>query len=269
MRYRSLAALAVGMIASSAWAAGPYSAVALTPSSFNQDGIVDFGATNPLNAVTATMDNGANLTAGKLTGATWYEIGYNPNALTTGLPSGFIFGQTDPTSTFFIEDADEPNNVLLLDTTHKTGTFTFVAPRAAGGLAFTTSSGNAGTPAPSITAVVHFANAAADITLPAFSSPDWFFATDPRVYTAKGRVDVGNGTFDTQSAISDNPRIYEETVAIPAADAGNPIKSIDLSWTGGTGAHTMIFGVSAAVPEPATAALLGLGGLALLLRRRA
>jgi hypothetical protein len=269
MRCTSLAALAVGIFASSAWAAGPYSAVALTPSSFNQDGIVDFGSPTALGAVTATMDNGTNLTAGKLTGNTWYEIGYNPSALTTGLPSGFIFGETDPKSTFFIEDADEPNNVLLLDTTHKTGTFTFVTPRFAGGLAFTTSSGNAGSPAPSITAVVHFSNGAADITLPAFSSPDWFGATDSLVYTAKGRVDVGTGAFDTQSSIATNPRIYEETVAIPAADAANPIKSIDLSWTGVTAAHTMVFGVSTAVPEPATAALLGLGGLALLLRRRA
>jgi hypothetical protein len=260
---------------------GAYTAVRLAPSSFNQDMIVDYGSPTAVGSVTATMDNGTTLgppgppVGTTVYGGTWYEVGVKTDQPTTGVPEGFIFGQTDPTSSFYIEAARSDGtlmNTRLLDTAHPTGTLTFLTPRTATGLAFITSSGNAGSPPPSIAVTVHFTDGTPNATGLTFSSPDWFFATDPRVLTAHGRYnDVsangGKGVFDTQSALSDNPRMYEEVVTLPAADASHPIGSIDLSWTGGTGAHTGVWGVSA-VPEPASIGLLGLSLAGLLARRR-
>ena len=234
----------------------------LAPSSFNQDGIVDYGAPTAAGAVTATMDGGT-----AKTGNTWYEVGYNAAAPATGVPTGFFFGQTDPTSSFYIENARTDQtlkNVLLLDGTATSGTVTFITPRAATSLAFITSSGNGtGT----LHATVHFSDAAPNATGLTFSSPDWFGNADPRVVTSKGRVDVVAGTFNNVGA--DNPRLYEEIINLPAGNASDPISSIDLTWTGsGTGTHTMILGVSAAVPEPASLSVMGLGALSLLARRR-
>jgi len=240
-----------------------YQAVRLDVSSFTQDGVVDYGQTlaTAATSVTATMDGGT-----AKTGNTWYEKGFNAAAPTTGLPSAYFNPEFDATSSFYFENARTDatlKNILLLDSTAKTGTLTFGTPRIGPSLAFSTSSGNGtGT----LTATVHFADGAADASIAAFKSPDWFNATDPRVVTSHGRVDVVGKSFNNVGA--DNPRVYAEIIDLPAANATDPIKSIDLSWTGsGATTHTFIFGVSA-TPEPASLGLAGLGALGLLFRRR-
>lgn len=273
-------AWALGLLVASmasAQAVKGLTAVRLAPSSFTQDGIVDYGNPNPPATITATMDNGT-----AKTNNTWYEIGQDQAAATTGIPSGYFTGQTDPTSSFYFENARTDaslNNILLLDNPaaadvatqgppHLTGTLTFLKPQVVTSFALATSSGNgAGT----MTATVHYLNGTADVTGLTITSPDWFGAADPRVVTSHGRISFGSDgkTVSYNNIAADNPRIYEELVQIPNATTSDLVKSIDLSFTNAAGhTHTFVFGVSA-IPEPASFGLLALSGLALLARRRA
>src|SRR5687768_13635581 len=76
----------------------------------------------PTNLITATMDGGT-----AKTGNTWYEVGRNSAAPTTGLRTGFVAGQTDPLSLYFIRPASELN-ALMLDTATNFGRLTFERP---------------------------------------------------------------------------------------------------------------------------------------------
>jgi len=249
---------------------------------------------NPATTVTATMDNGNALnSSGSLYGNTWYEVGVNPAALTSGLQTGLVAGQTDPLSTYLIQPATG-NNALMLDSSKKTATLTFSKPFSITAVSLAGSSGNgSGT----LTPTLHFTDGTTD-TLSPVTAGDWFNFGSNRVETAKGRIDVGSNTFDTQSALSDNPRIYALNETLSAADANKTVYAIDLSWTGsGANTHTAIFGLSAdftglghfsavpldpgsfnrdiivglqEIPEPSTIALLGLGilGMVACYRRR-
>src|SRR5205085_9299728 len=106
-------------------------------------------------------------------------------------------------------------------------------------LSFLTSSGNgSGT----LSATLHFSDGTADVTGLTFSSPDWF-NSNPIAITANGRINSGG--YD--SVDSGNPRLYDETINVPANAAGHPIASMDRSCTGSAGnTHTAIFGVSGA-----------------------
>ena len=68
-----------------------------------------FGAApGPKSTVSATMDGGT----GK-GGNTYYEVGVNKAAPTTGLQTGTVSGQTDPASTYLIQPANGLNALML------------------------------------------------------------------------------------------------------------------------------------------------------------
>jgi hypothetical protein len=234
---------------------------------------------NPTNTITASMDNGI-----LRTGNTWYELGVNPSNPTSGLRTGLINGQSDPLSSYLIQPATGLN-ALLLDTNRNKGTLIFDRPVSVTALSLSGSSGNGtGT----VTPTLRFTDGSTD-TLPSVSVGDWFNNTAPRVETAFGRINASNNSFDTQSALSDNPRVYALNETLPTADQGKTIFAIDLSWSGASptsNTHTAILGVSgdvtglghftaipldtgsfnhdiivglAEVPEPGTLALFGLG----------
>ena len=272
-------AVAAFGLSGSAMAQAVFTPVQLTPSSFNEDVVVEATATKPLSAaVTATMDNGESKG-----GDTWFEAGLSLAKPNTGFPAGAgtVVSAADPNTTLLLQPYTG-NNALMLNnhtgsspaiTTTKTGTFTFVTPTPAGALKFFGSSGNgAGT----VTAVVHYTDGAADNTLN-LSFPDWFDSNPPKSQAAiveNGRVNPtansGAGSFDNFGQTPPNPRVYEVT-AVTLANKTDPISSIDFTFTKAAGTtNTAIFGVSVSpAPEPASLSLLGLGSLALLRRRRA
>ncbi len=245
-----------------------------------------FGAAVPVDpktTLTATMDGGT-----AKTGNSWYEVGVNSAATTTGLKTGLVFGQTDPLSTYLIQPA-AGKNALMLDNSTKNGTITFVRPLSVTALSLAGASGNGrGTNV----LTLHFTDGTTD-TLPALTVGDWF-NVEPRVQTTRGRIDVGANTFNNVNA--DNPRLLAVNATLSAADATKTISSVDFSWTGsGTTTHTAIFGVSGdvaglghfsaiplatssfnqdmvvgaseiipVVPEPSTLVLSGLGAVSLL-----
>jgi len=90
---------------------------------------------DPRTTVTATMDGGI----GKANN-TWYEVGVNSAAPTTGLKTGLVISQTDAQSSYIFQPATSLN-AFMLDTGRRTGTITFQTPTAVHGLSLAGASG--------------------------------------------------------------------------------------------------------------------------------
>ena len=94
---------------------------------FNQRMVVPVGNTFANSGITATMDGGTSLT-----GATWYELGNNVAAPTTGLPMGTtVTSGSNPQFSYTLQPATS-RNAMLLDSAggNTTGRFTLASPTA-------------------------------------------------------------------------------------------------------------------------------------------
>jgi len=234
---------------------------------------------DPKGTITATMDGGT-----AKTGNTWYELGVNTLAATSGVRAGIVAGQTDPLSSYLFEPATG-RNALMLDNATKSGSLTFLRPLSLTGLSIAGASGNGtGTVIPTL----HFSDNTT-ATLGGLTLGDWF-GNEPRAQTAHGRIDAGANVFNNVG--DDNPRILAINTTLSTADAAKFVTSIDLAWTGsGADTHSAIFGISGdftglghfsaipldagsfnqdvivglqEVPEPGTMVLLGLGAAGML-----
>lgn len=251
-------------VGSNAWAA--QTPLGLNASSFNQDVVVEAGAVNDATThfssnVTATMD--ASNTNIK-NGATWFQNGLVGSVAGTGLPLPGGFTSAADGNTSFTLQSYTGNNARMLGANvgGTTGTLTLTTPTALSTLSFLTATGGG---SDTIAVTLNFSDGTPSISGLSFSSPDWFNNT-PIAVNAKDRVNAAAGTYDTANTANNNPRLYQEDVALPAGALGHPISSIDLSKPGG--GNTAVFAVSGTVPEPGSVALLGLAGATLLGRRR-
>jgi uncharacterized protein (TIGR03118 family) len=192
---------------------------------------------DPRTAVTATMDGGTTKVNN-----TWYELGVNVAAPTTGLPTGLVHGQTDTNSTYQIQPA-VGMNAFLLDAANPAGTITLETPVALHGFSFAGSDGNGSA---IVALTLHFTDGSSD-TLPPVTFGDWFGNT-PIVYTTDGRVSVSPpNSFQNVGTSSNNPRVLANNVTNSTADAAKMLASISFAWkeaTGSSGTHTCIFGLS-------------------------
>ncbi|HEV8543144.1 MAG TPA: TIGR03118 family protein [Verrucomicrobiae bacterium] len=191
---------------------------------------------DPKTTVTATMDGGVTKA-----GNTWYEIGVDTAAPTSGIKVGFVTGQSDPQSTYLFQAATE-FNALMLDASLKTGTLEFETPVAVNALSLAGASGNgAGT----VTLSLHFADGTSTNLTNKVAVGDWFNNTNI-VQTTAGRIDVVANSYNSVGGAlaTANPRVLANNLILPADVAGKQIASIDLAWTGGATTHTMIFAVS-------------------------
>src|SRR5690349_19491275 len=95
----------------SSLARAAFSPIAVNPSSFNHDVVVEAAAPAPLNvAVNATVDGGTNKN-----GNTFYERGYNPAAPATGLPpAGSFFTNALGTHVFRMPPDYHVNNAIMV-----------------------------------------------------------------------------------------------------------------------------------------------------------
>lgn len=224
---------------------------------FNQDLVVGVGQTYGNPPLTATMDAGAGGFGGGVN--TWYALGQNTSAPTTGLPMGqVVTSQSDPNTTLIFPTVSGSSpNALLIDSSNS-GTLTLSTPAEYSTLALFGSTGS-GTNTVSYT--LHFAGGSTQTGTVTF--PDWF-GNSPVAYDANGRIN-GSG-YD--SVNSGNPNVYEEQLT-SFVDPHLALDSISLSTSGG--GHTGIFALSGtpvSVPEPNSLVLLGAGAMGCFLANR-
>ncbi len=193
---------------------------------------------DPSTTVTATMDAGTGLS-----GNTWYEVGVNGAAPTTGLQTGLVYGQTDTNSSYFFRPA-EGYNVLMLDSATPSGSIEFTSPEQLYAFSLAASDGNGSA---TLKFVLNFVDGTSDSITNKITVGDWFNNTNI-VQTTLGRISVSSPSAWNNvggTLASGNPRVLAINVPVPAADQTNPIVSIDLFFTGsGSSTHTAIFGVS-------------------------
>jgi hypothetical protein len=253
--------------------------IAIQPADYNQDAIVEAGASTFAGAVTVTLDAGT-----AKAGDTWNQLGSFPLHTTTGIPSGMtVASLDDPSTTFSIQSA-VGNNVVFLNGSRFSARLHLVTPAEFSQIQFFGASGNGnGT----INYTLNFADASHESG--SFVMPDWFFHGNNDVppvlvaWGADGRVSsaaFASGTPDNLNQQNTHntpttfyPSIYE--IPIHIFNSTGILSTIDLSWSGQfTNTNTGVFGISGTVvPEPGSLALCGLGitGFAgyLLGRRRA
>src|SRR6185436_4168824 len=167
------------------------------------------------------------------TGATWYERGYNPANLTSGIPAaGSLVTNAGGNHVFRMPADYHINNVVFLG--HQNGnrttisgpaTLTISNPGAFTSLSFLTSAGGAGATPIQIGYTIHYSDETTEAGT--FGSPDWFNGA-VNIFNAAGRVTTAGGFQN----VGGNP-----AGAVFGADIflGNPVAnvtSIDLYFAG-------------------------------------
>ena len=218
--------LAAVVAATQSVRAAGFSPIAINPSSYNQDPVVEATAPKSLNdTVTFTMDGGTNKN-----GATWYERGYNVASPATGVPTAGSFVTNAGGNHIFKMAPDyHVNNVVAIG--HANGnrtpvvapaTLTISNPGAFTSLSFLTSAGNGPV---TVGYTIHYSDETTEAGT--FSSLDWFNGA-VNVFNASGRVNLGGGFQN----VGGNPAgaVFGANIFL-----GNPVAnvtSIDLFFAG-------------------------------------
>lgn len=155
--------------------------------------------------------------------------------------NGIINSAVTPGLSFKLQSASS-NNSLRIATTNGTGTLTLGTPVSASMLYLLATSG---TGAATVNVTVTFTNASTQ-TFSGQTIPDWY---DGNAIAAIGigRVTATN----TQDGTASNPRLYQLSLPISAANAGLNIASITVTRTS-TAGYVQVLAVSAATKSPET-----------------
>lgn len=265
MKKLSIVAIATLAIAGAAQAAVVYAPVAVT--GFNQDFVVGIGETYAT-GVSASLDNGAPAGGGN----TFFELGANTAFPAQGLPTGTFTSAAGADHSFGMPASYAgSNNGLLINQTSPSGTLGLGTPAAYSDLSFLVTCASNWT-TNKLDYTIHYADATT--ATGTFSVSDWGDGGSSAAYNALARSNgtTWNGDPARDAAgnpIQGNSSWFLYQVDVNGLSTGSNITSIDLSRNTGTG-NMAVFAVSgvSAVPEPATVALLGLGSLSLLMRRK-
>ncbi len=227
------AATAALLAANSAPDASAANITPITITGYNVDDIAE--TTTVASSVTGYFD--AN------NGYAFYTAG-----LTTvgGLPaSGTITSAANAATTFQLA-AFTGSNALELNVGSNTrapltttGTLTLATPAAYSTIALLNGAGNG---AASITYSLAFADG--NTATGAFTAADWYNGS-PYAIGGLGRISY-TGTFDTGGVSANNPRLYENDITIPSAEAQVKLNSISFTDKNTTGSQWSVFALSGA-----------------------
>jgi len=203
--------------------ASDFTPIALDPSSFNQDPVIEASAPRTFNeVVTVTPDGGTNKT-----GNTWYEVGYMTNS--TGLPAHNSLVITNG-RTWQMPPDYHTNCVFFVGHNQSTwsplvgpATMTLTTPAQYSFLSFLSGSGNGPC---QIHYTIHYQGGSTEEGN--FSSTDWFSGSGAnRAFDALGLVGL-NGGVNNQSA-NHGVLFYAD---VPVGNPSLNITSIDVLWYG-------------------------------------
>ena len=209
--------------------------IPISPSSFNQDPVIEATAPRSINdAVTISLDGGTNKTGNVL-----YEVGYNLNAPATGLPAhnSLVVVANNVASpargyTFRMAPDYHANNVLFIG--HQNGggtpvigtsTLTLTTPAAYTSISVLNTSANGPC---TVAYVVHYGDGSTQTG--SFSSTDWTSgnattATITRAFDAGGQLGMNGGTVN----ISANHGVmWANDIALQSPTVN--VTSIDFTW---------------------------------------
>ncbi len=196
----------------------------VTIGGFNRDVVVESSAplTGSLYKCNVIMDSGTT----NLAGDTWYEMGFNTGAPTTGLPlHGTNVSGGTPLHTFTMPPSYTANDVLYVAniTGFTTGTLTLTTPSAYTNLSFLASAGNGPLVA---NVVVHHQ----DTSTESFSVSvlDWFNAATA-FYVCNGRFNPNTLSLDNVNGGA--VKLWNNDIAL--GNITSPVTSIDFNYTSG------------------------------------
>jgi hypothetical protein len=207
----------------------------LSVTGYNEDIVVEAAAGVPgaLSGVTtATMDNGTGNV-----NSTWYEIGYDRVAPTTGLPhaGSIITNLSAPDHLYQLAPSYTANNAVLLYSNGPSASLVPANPVACTNLSFLTSAGDG-----PVTVGCSVYHASGQVETASFVSPDWVDEA-PVAFTANGRVYVNNKTLSEVGGGA--PSLYGVDIAL--SNHTSPVTNIVLTWqSGGSDGNAVIMAVS-------------------------
>ncbi len=256
MKTRFLA-ISVALGITSLASASDYTPIAIDPSSFNQDPVIEAAAPKSVaesSIVTHTADGGASKT-----GNTWYEVGYMTNS--TGLPA---HNSTFTTNNHTFQMAPDYHGNCVFFVGHQQSswtpifdpaTATLTTPAQFDHLSILNASGNGPC---RIGYTLHYQGGATEVGLVPITSYDWFDNTaaghTAKAWDAFGRSGM-NGVIANQG--TNAGEVFYGDVAV--GDPSTKITSIDFFWWGNgtaqlpwSNGRSFIFGVSGSTDSGAT-----------------
>lgn len=207
----------------------------LDMSGFTADLVVEAKAIKPgfmETNTTATMENGA-----ANSGFTWYEQGYNPGALTTGLPpaGSLITNQNDLSLVFRMATNYAAPNTIIFNSKGTNPIAVLARQAKYAAIAFLTSSSGG---AISNQCVFHHADGNTQTNQ--FESPDWL-SHSGAMFTAHGRVSVSTRMLADEN--NEAQSLY--CIELPVIDQISPITQMTFSALGkSTTGQTVIFAIA-------------------------
>lgn len=184
---------------------------------------------NSIAFVTATMDDGIGLG-----GYTWFEQGFYAADTSDGVPTaGSTFTSVSQSDhSYKMAPSYAANDAVMIDATVTNATITLTSATACSGLSFL---GSAGHGPMTVNYTIHHQNGSPETG--SLTLLDWYNNSGTLAWGVGGRVSANGLNF--QSLSPGNPGYtnvpYLLSVDVSVAASSDPVTSIDLAYTSGTG----------------------------------